>query len=330
MNHKMTTSLETLASQINQAHADAIDSARTTMAYARMVGDLLLQAKGVAGHGAWLPWLEANVKFSVRTAQGYMRIASHWNELSNTQSTAYLDEALKMLAEPKPIKPADEKAKPFYELPAESRAKMCTLWWDMLASRAVLYHAAGWDFDRIVAAVNMPAVDVRAVLVPTVNVDCGGYFTDAAGERLYRDVVQGHLHGILSTVYVQAAYAAESDGFPELESHLKAIGESHRRQRSLLPHWVFLRPVKGETIVNACAVSDARRALGIVTADTGNLSARLTKLLDVAQDMDSHLDDVIDWVAIENASGYRDRCKEYDLNPATMKPWDEASTVTGA
>jgi hypothetical protein len=74
--------LKGLAKQINEAHAAAEAALRTGLEHAKVVGDLLLRAKAEAGHGGWLAWLKANCAFSVRVAQGYMRVAGRWDELS--------------------------------------------------------------------------------------------------------------------------------------------------------------------------------------------------------------------------------------------------------
>jgi hypothetical protein len=98
-----------LAKQINHEHQEAEGLARRTLDHVRKAGELLLEAKGKVPHGQWLPWLEANVKASVRTCQTYMRVAERWGELeAKAQSPAHLTmgQALDMLArtvEPEPI-----------------------------------------------------------------------------------------------------------------------------------------------------------------------------------------------------------------------------------
>jgi len=90
--------LSDLARLINEAHASALTSARTTLEHARQVGTLLVEAKAAVGHGKWLPWLSENVAFSVRSAQQYMDIAGRWHEIPNAQSVAHLTEATELLA----------------------------------------------------------------------------------------------------------------------------------------------------------------------------------------------------------------------------------------
>jgi hypothetical protein len=95
--------LAQLAEQINAEHTAALTAARTALEHARRAGGLLAEAKAACGHGNWLPWLEANVRFSERTAQAYMRVAKHRPELeAKAQATADLtiEDGLKLLAAP--------------------------------------------------------------------------------------------------------------------------------------------------------------------------------------------------------------------------------------
>jgi hypothetical protein len=64
-----------LATRINETHALAIQHAGQALIFAIRCGELLLKAKASIPHGQWLPWLRANVEFSERSAQGYMRVA---------------------------------------------------------------------------------------------------------------------------------------------------------------------------------------------------------------------------------------------------------------
>ena len=91
MTTTITRNLAQLAAEINACHAQALAAARTALEHARRAGLLLTEAKQACGHGQWLPWLQANVSFSERTAQGYIQIAGRWQELeSNPQRIADL------------------------------------------------------------------------------------------------------------------------------------------------------------------------------------------------------------------------------------------------
>jgi hypothetical protein len=95
--------LAKLAGQINAEHTQALHSIRSSLTHARNAGLLLVEAKKRCGHGRWLPWLEANVRMSERTAQKYMRLSARWDELvAKAPGTADLtiEEGLKLLADP--------------------------------------------------------------------------------------------------------------------------------------------------------------------------------------------------------------------------------------
>jgi hypothetical protein len=96
--------LATLAAQINAAHEQAGTALRAGLLHAKAAGELLLRAKEQLPHGRWLPWLQANVRCSQRTAQSYMRVAKRWDELqANPQGLADLtfEGGLKLLACPR-------------------------------------------------------------------------------------------------------------------------------------------------------------------------------------------------------------------------------------
>ena len=97
-----------LARRINAEHDAALRSFGSALDHARNAGQMLIDAKSALPHGAWLPWIEKNCKFSERTARTYKRIASDWPRLeSNRQSVADLSiaKAIEIIAPPKAAKP---------------------------------------------------------------------------------------------------------------------------------------------------------------------------------------------------------------------------------
>jgi hypothetical protein len=96
--------LTALARKINAAHQAAETTLQAGLEHARTAGLLLIEAKEKCDHGQWLPWLKANVRFSDRTAQNYIRIAKRWDELvaANPQALADLtyEDSVKLLALP--------------------------------------------------------------------------------------------------------------------------------------------------------------------------------------------------------------------------------------
>jgi hypothetical protein len=95
--------LADLATRINHEHQQAEQALRSGLEHARAAGVLLLEAKGKVAHGQWLAWLEANVTFTPRAAQGYMRVAREWGRLeAKAKHVSHLTyrEALAALAQP--------------------------------------------------------------------------------------------------------------------------------------------------------------------------------------------------------------------------------------
>lgn len=103
-----------LSAEINTEHQLAYGKAREALEHARRAGELLIQAKAGLPHGSFGPWLALNFNFSDRTARGYMRLASHWNELQAKTATVAdlpLPDALRVLteiAEPGPAARAED------------------------------------------------------------------------------------------------------------------------------------------------------------------------------------------------------------------------------
>lgn len=80
---KLAVKLNDLAARIVREHAAVAEALTAGLLHAREAGKLLLQAKEMVPHGDWLPWLRGNCpEVSKRTAQGYMRVASKWDELA--------------------------------------------------------------------------------------------------------------------------------------------------------------------------------------------------------------------------------------------------------
>jgi hypothetical protein len=125
-----------LAEQINAAHRRAFDCAQQALEHAAECGRLLLKAKKVIPHSAWLSWLENHTEVGVRQSQKYMQLAKGWAEVQakNDLSKSHLtvDGALRLLAKPRPA-PADKvqvpKPKPatVTAIDAATGAKSATL-----------------------------------------------------------------------------------------------------------------------------------------------------------------------------------------------------------
>jgi hypothetical protein len=80
-----------LYSKLTGAYEDAIE-----------LGGLLLKKKASVGHGNWDAWVEANLKFSGRTATNYMRLCENL-PLLKSENVSDLTEAYRVLRRPKAL-----------------------------------------------------------------------------------------------------------------------------------------------------------------------------------------------------------------------------------
>ena len=69
------TKLERIAAEINEAHAKCERALWDSVQGAIRAGELLEEAKAGIEHGDWGAWVAEHCQFSLRTAQGYMRVA---------------------------------------------------------------------------------------------------------------------------------------------------------------------------------------------------------------------------------------------------------------
>ena len=69
--------LPKLLARIKAEHQASAVSMQRGLEHAMAAGDLLLEAKRLAGYGNWLSWLRENYWMTEDTAQIYMRIAKN-------------------------------------------------------------------------------------------------------------------------------------------------------------------------------------------------------------------------------------------------------------
>lgn len=106
MESKDLIPLDALADRINEAQVHIARAWSDTLGHAKEAGELLTQAKKLAGHGNWEAWLQGNCHVSVSMARKYMQLAKEWPRLveANQEPVADLGikDALKLLAKPRP------------------------------------------------------------------------------------------------------------------------------------------------------------------------------------------------------------------------------------
>lgn len=77
------------ATQINQLHENFCEGVRTTVPIAIQIGELLVAQKEECDYGDWLPWIIANLHFTPRWAQIYIRCYRR-RDLLNAKSASHL------------------------------------------------------------------------------------------------------------------------------------------------------------------------------------------------------------------------------------------------
>jgi hypothetical protein len=86
------------AEEINALHDAALNLAGQAVAKAAECGQKLIEAKAKCKHGEWLPWMEANLKFTRRTATSYMSVAeANGKHASLLDGTTSIREALSLI-----------------------------------------------------------------------------------------------------------------------------------------------------------------------------------------------------------------------------------------
>lgn len=92
-----TPNLDNIRGQLEEEHRLATDMANQAMQHAIKCGEYLREVKTQLPHGQFQEWIAEHCSFSVRTAQGYMRLASKAQRVSHLS----IREGLESLAEPR-------------------------------------------------------------------------------------------------------------------------------------------------------------------------------------------------------------------------------------
>ena len=104
-----TAQLRELAMEIQDQFTLCEQEWRTTVEYAqgmlehaRAIGEKLLAAKKLAGHGHWKSWVAANLRFSIDKTERLMRLHKNWDRIKSAPEPILgIKEAIAYLAAPK-------------------------------------------------------------------------------------------------------------------------------------------------------------------------------------------------------------------------------------
>lgn len=95
---------ETRANEIIKLHEEIIGLMKRSLVSAIRIGELLTEQKGLLNHGEFGKWITANLPFTSRTAQNYMRVYKERDRLKS-ETVSHLTEAYQLLAEPEAGEP---------------------------------------------------------------------------------------------------------------------------------------------------------------------------------------------------------------------------------
>jgi Protein of unknown function (DUF3102) len=122
---KYQRSLEDIKMLICKEYQQQQEAIRQSLIHAKVMGDLLLEAKIQLRHGQWANWLKENFPFFAETTvRNYMRISQNWNSLKETATIADLTvvNALKHLSK----KQRNDKLSQAYPTPTEDLLSFLT------------------------------------------------------------------------------------------------------------------------------------------------------------------------------------------------------------
>jgi hypothetical protein len=174
---------KTRVNEICELHNEICALLKTSLDKGIRIGQLLSEQKEGFNHGEWLPWIRANLPFTPRTAQSYMRLYSERDRLKS-ENVSHLADAYRMLESPKPtgryvtIDSRDIELNPFFEM--SYLVPESVKWW----VNAIQYIGLYWttavrlncdkyqnisDHNRFVAIKTIGARDVPVVIVPGMD-----------------------------------------------------------------------------------------------------------------------------------------------------------------
>lgn len=88
---KYCRSLDDIRILIQEHYEMQQEAIRQSLMHAKIMGDLLYEAKGKLKHGQWSQWLKENFpQFAPTTVRNYMRISQNWEQLNKTTIIADL------------------------------------------------------------------------------------------------------------------------------------------------------------------------------------------------------------------------------------------------
>lgn len=167
----------------------------------------------------------------------------------------------------------DPPRKSFFDLSPESRADLCTRWWDLLAPRVLMLHAANKTTQEIAEAVCMPLDDVTAIITPDSFVPKDYLLPKLLtphGQDHYLLIFRETLLDFKSRQLQRAVAFCEDDGFGWLAPVLKSLHQQSLAELRIVKDMLAEMDVGDRKFMIAAglaALCAARAALRISTTE---------------------------------------------------------------
>ena len=88
-----------------------MEHAQATLEHAQAVGEKLIAAKKLAGHGRWESWVEANLPFSIDKAERMMRLHKNWERIKSARSRFWASRMPSRTWQPRRSRPGGTRPK---------------------------------------------------------------------------------------------------------------------------------------------------------------------------------------------------------------------------
>lgn len=215
--------------EMNRLHLEIEQALRKSLSNAVQIGQHLEEVKESLPHGQFTGFIIDNLSFSVRTAQNYMKLYQHREQLAGAES---VQEAYKLLSgKNETVSHLETKKRPLFE--SKNLADVVQNWWDQRAPLALILDAAGWSVEDIAEKFKQPVENISAIIDPTPH-QFRANDSESAPPVNWDRAVDGEISYMLSEQYKRAAEKAPAEGYPGVVQHLQVLAKHHKKRAERL------------------------------------------------------------------------------------------------
>ncbi|MBC7817934.1 MAG: DUF3102 domain-containing protein [Planctomycetaceae bacterium] len=222
-----TIDLHAIADQINSSHRECESTARIMVEHAIAVGEGLLRAKELIGHGGFGSWLSENTKISDRQARRYMTLARELPARLTDEANRSRTSDLTIAGALRLIDEGDISPDSILRHPLVRRKELVLAWPDIRWSRFTSFEAAGYTPGEIASIFDLSQDEVATELdrlrSPQVP-DRSDWLRANLGDVTdYESSIANDLIAQRAHIFGNAASSAERDlGKPQVAKRLRA------------------------------------------------------------------------------------------------------------